>query len=206
MKSLGAAVGRAMVRGGWKGFRLFLRYPATISIAVLSLLALTSGYRIWRRGFPAALRIVPSLAICLILIIVIFLSRKKIRELTTGGISRGRGSLQRQIAQEVMEEGLSRGEVILKRGVEEARGAVSTVAEEVKADWEQLVKGKPTSGLVTLQRGRRCPSCGRILRMRARFCDGCGTPLPITCPRCGRTLRPKAKFCNGCGTPLPPVV
>ena len=205
-KSLGSGVGQAILRAGWKALRLFLRHPVTTTIVVLSLMALASAYRIWRSGFPAALRSVPSLAIYLILIVVILVCRKKIRELATGGLSTGRASLPRQVAKEVVAEGLSQGEAVLKREAEGAREALSTLAQEVKADWQQLVQDKPTFGAVTPQWGRRCPSCGRILRMRARFCDGCGAPLPTHCPHCGRTLRPKAKFCDGCGTPLHPVI
>lgn len=205
-KSLGSAVGRAVLRAGWKAVRLLFRHPVTIAVAVLSLLALTSAYRIWRSDFPAALRIVPGLAMYLVLIILILLSRKRIRQLTTGGIARSGASLQRQLAREVVEEGLSQGEAALKRGAQGARQALSALVEEVHADWERLVEGKPTFGVITPQRGRRCPSCGHTLRMRARFCDRCGTPLPTRCPHCSRTLRPKAKFCDGCGTPLRPAV
>lgn len=206
MKSLGSALGRALLHGGWKAFRLFLQHPAAITIAILSLLTFHSAFRIWRRGFPAAISILPSLATYLILIVVVSLLRKKIRTSASGAISRGRVSLQRHMAQEVMEKGRSRGEAALKRGAEELQGAMSTLAQEVKADWEGLVQRNTPSGLVSPQLGPRCPSCGRILRMGARFCDGCGMPLPTTCPRCGRTLRPKARFCDGCGSPIHPIV
>ncbi len=200
MKSVGRGFGKLTLKVSRGAIRFFLRHPIAVITAVLSLIILSLGYRMWRVGFPAAISSLPSLLLCLALIIVVLLARGKIREWTQTSASRGRAAVQKRIVKGVVQEGVSMGEAMLEKGAETAKEALATLSEEVKADWEHHV-AKPAPGR-TLPQARRCPFCGRFLRSGAKFCDGCGKPLPLTCPRCGRTLRPQAKFCDYCGTSL----
>lgn len=200
MKPLMRRFGKLILKAGWGTIRLFLKHPAAVVTTVLTLIALGLGYRMWRVGFPAAISSLPFLLLCVILIIVTLLARGKTRQWTQTSVSRGKAAAQKRIVRGIAQEGIDVGEVVLEKGAETAKGAVTTLTEEVKADWERYVaKLAPGS---TSPQASRCPHCGRFLRSGARFCDGCGKPLPLTCPRCGQTLRPAARFCDHCGTPL----
>ncbi len=195
MTKIGLKVGKLLLKGGWRAFLFFLRHPATVMIAILFLVALVLGYRAWQVGFPAAIPTLICLAFCLTFIIAIFLARRKIQRWLHASASRGRTAAQKQITRGIVEEGIDRGEVVLERGAEAAKGALSTLAEEVKTDWESFA-AKPCPAQPQTS---RCPFCHDLLRSGAKFCDRCGRPLWLACPRCGHLLRSGAKFCDHCG-------
>lgn len=173
--------------------RFCVTHPATFMMTILALIALALGYRAWRIGLPAAILTLTLLALCLILIAILFLTRRRIRRWIRTGTSRSRAAAQKRIARGMVQEGIERGEAKLERGVEAAKGALSNLAEEVKADWKRLVE-KPSSAPM---QAPCCPYCGRLLPPGAKFCDQCGKP--VVCPRCGHILRPEARFCEYCG-------
>lgn len=195
MTKIGLKAGKLFLRGGWRALRLFLRRPATVIIAILFLVALVLGYRAWRAGFSAAIPALIPLALCLILIITIFLARRKIERWALTSASRGRTAAQKRIARGMVQEGIDRGEAVLERGAEAAKGAFSTLTEEVKTDWERLAaKPHPPQSQPS-----RCPFCGHLLRSAAKFCDHCGRRLRLTCVQCSHLLRLGANFCDHCG-------
>lgn len=191
-------IGRAILKGGWQAFRLFLRHLATFMMAILFLIALLLGYRAWRAGFHGAIFTLIPLAFCLILITAIFFARRKIHRWVFTSASRSKAVAQKRIAKGMVQEGIDRGEAVLERGSETAQEALSTLAEEVKADWEHFVARPRTAQ----PQASSCPFCGHLLRPGAKFCDQCGRSLRLTCPRCGHLLRPGAKFCDHCGAPV----
>lgn len=204
MSSLGSALRRAAISLGSKAWNLFRRHPAATTMGILAVLALGTGYRMWREGFPGALGLLPSLAIYLGLFVAIWVARRKIRELAEGGLTKGSASVGKAVAREVVDEGVSRGGAILQRGVNGAKGALSSLAQEAKGGWEHRVEGKPRAPLLAARGVPRCRACGRSVRSGARYCDGCGAALPLTCPQCGRPLRGEARFCDGCGASAEP--
>ncbi|MDY6876735.1 MAG: zinc ribbon domain-containing protein [Chloroflexota bacterium] len=200
MKSIAGRCGKLIVRSGRRVLPFLTRHAIAITVVILVLVALGLVYRIWRLGIPAAVSSLAPLFLCLVLIVAVLFARGKIRQWMQTGVSRGQAAVRKHVVEEVVQEGIGRGEALLEKGVETAKGALTTLTGEVKADWEHHVTksapGRP------LPRASRCPSCGRFLRPGAKFCDGCGDPVLLTCPHCGRTLRPQAKFCDGCGTAL----
>jgi len=200
MKSIVGRCGKLIVRFGQRALPFLARHAVAIVVAILALITLGLGYRIWRVGLPAAASSLVTLFLCLVLIVVVLFARGKIRQWMQMSASRGKAAVRKRVVEEVVQEGIGRGEALLEKGAETAKGALTTLTEKVKADWQSHVT-KPAPGR-SLPRAPRCPSCGRFLRPGAKFCDGCGKPMLLTCPHCGRTLRPQAKFCDGCGTPL----
>lgn len=200
MKSIVGRCGKLIVRSGRRALPFLTRHAIAITVAILVLITLGLVYRIWRVGLPAAVSSLAPLFLCLVFIVVVLFARGKIRQWMQMSASRGKAAVRKRVVEEVMQEGIGRGDALLEKGVETAKGALTTLTEEVKADWEHHVT-KPAPAQ-PLPRASRCPSCGRFLRPGAKFCDGCGEPVLLTCPHCGRTLRPQAKFCDGCGTAL----
>jgi hypothetical protein len=191
MKSFTSRVRQAILR-------FLLHHWAGMLLVIFSLLALLTAYQMWRAGPVGALSFLPQLVICLILIVAVVVARRVVN-LGKGGLAKGAASLQTHVAKEAVQESLSQGQTVLKGKVEEAKGALSALGEEVKGDLQQLAGGQLARSPTMPQSAPRCPSCNRFVRAGAKFCDGCGAPLPATCPQCGRALRPQAKFCDGCG-------
>lgn len=196
-----------LLRSGWRVAGFLLRHLVTIVPVVLLLIALVLGYWAWRMGFPATMPIfvLIPLALCLILIVAIFLGRSKIRRWALASASRGQTGMQKRIAESLLQEGrekgqqvLQKGEEVLEKGVGAAKEALSSLAGEVQADWQRQVSGSTP----VVPQAPRCPACGYFVRPGAKFCDRCGTLLQLTCPKCGQTLRPQARFCERCGTPV----
>ena len=196
-----------------KGILLFLwRHWAPMLIAVLGLLAAWTGFRMWKVGFPDAMAKLPMLAVWLVLIVLVVVVRYALKRYTRAALERGKASLRKKVAQEVVQEGLSRaGGVVdegidragdvLEQGVEKAKATLADLSQEAKETWATQPLGQKDAGQVV---SLRCPSCGAPVRRGARFCANCGATLSPTCPHCGRRLRPGAKFCDGCGAPVRP--
>jgi len=190
--------------------RLLWRYWAPVAILILGLLVGWTGYQMWKVGFPAAMTRLPQMALYLALIMVILLIRYAIKRYAKTAIRKGKASLQKKVAKEVVEEGLSRaGDLVdegvgraadvVEKGVTAAKDAISDLGREVQDTWGKARRSESKSPAAL-----RCPSCGHAVRPGARFCAKCGAPLSPTCPKCGRKLRPGAKFCDGCGEVVRP--
>jgi len=188
---------RVLLRGGRRAFRLLLRYPAAIISTVLGLIAVGLGYRIWRLGFRNSLPSLSALLVCVLLIIVILLTRTRIRQFAQTSVSEGKTAVTKQVAKQAVRETAELAEDLLERGTASARGALDSLTAEVKSNWERVVD-RPALDPAS-PKAVRCPSCGAFVRSGARFCDGCGEPLPAACPQCHRSSRPGAKFCDHCG-------
>lgn len=188
MKRLFSRIGKAILR-------FLVRHWAGTLIVIFSLLTLLSAYQMWRAGPILTLSLLPQLVISIILLVGVIVVRQVVKGVTKGG------ALQTQVAKGVAQDILSRGQAVVEREVGEAKDALSSLAQDVKADLGRVVGGQPTTGTAVPPVAPRCPSCGRLVRAGAKFCDGCGAALLTTCPHCGRALRPGAKFCDGCGRP-----
>jgi hypothetical protein len=198
--SAGGKFGRTIWRGLRGTFRLVVRHPAAVLSTILGVVALVLGYRVWRVGWRTGLTSLLGLVVCLLLIVIILLTRSRIRQWTQRSSSEGKSALQKRVAKQAVREGVGMAEDLLEKGTEKAKGALDSLADEVKSDWESVV-GPPAAAQPTQQAGR-CPSCGSFVRSGARFCESCGEPLPLSCARCHRTSRPGARFCEHCGAPL----
>lgn len=199
--------GMFLLQNGWRVVSFLLRNLAAIVLVLLVLIALALGYWAWQMGFPATMpiSILIPLALCLILIVAILLGRRRIQRWALASAARGQASVQKRVAKRMVQEGrekgeeiLDKGEEILDKGVDTAKDALSTLASEVKADWQLHVAPSQSPQ----PQAPRCPTCGHPLRPGAKFCDRCGKPRQLTCPKCGQALRPQAKFCERCGTPV----
>ena len=196
------------------GFLRFLwRYWALLAIAILGLLAGWTGYQMWKTGFPAAMARLPLLVFYLALIVVILVIKYALKRYAKTAIKKGKASLQKKVAKEVVEESLDRaGDLMdqgmdragdaVQKGVSAAKDAISDLGREVQDTWGS--SHRPTFESSTTPQALRCPACGHAVRRGARFCAKCGAPLSPTCPKCGRKLRPGAKFCDGCGEVVRP--
>ena len=196
------------------GFLRFLwRYLAEVAIAVLGLLAGWTGYQMWKTGFPAAMARLPLLALYLALIVVILVIKYALKRYAKTAIKKGKASLQKKVAREVVGESLDRaGDLVnqgmdragdaVQKGVLAAKDAIGDLGREVQDTWGS--SRRPTFESSTALQALRCPSCEHAVRLGARFCAKCGARLRPTCPKCGRKLRPGAKFCDGCGEVVRP--
>jgi len=196
------------------GFLRFLwRCWAVVAIAILGLLAGWTGYQMWKTGFPAAMARLPLLVLYLALIVVILVIKYALKRYAKAAIKKGKASLQKKVAKEVVEESLGRaGDLVdqgmdragdaVQKGVSAAKDAIADLGREVQDTWGS--SRRPTFEPSTALRALRCPACGHGVRLGARFCAKCGAPLSPTCPRCSRKLRPGAKFCDGCGEVVRP--
>ena len=202
-KPLSSKFGRGFLRFLW-------RYWAPVAILILGLLAGWTGYQMWKVGFPAAMTRLPRLALYLTLIVVILVIKYALKRYAKTAIRKGKASLQKKVAKEVVEEGLSRaGDLVdegvdraadvVEKGVIAAKDAISDLGREVQDTWGESRRPASKSPVAL-----RCPSCGHVVRLGARFCAKCGAPLSPACPKCGRKLRPGAKFCDGCGEVVRP--
>jgi hypothetical protein len=180
-RSFGSRVRRAMLR-------LLLRCWAGVLILVLLLIGALTGYQMWRGGLFMAVSLLPQLVIILILIAAVLAVRHLIHLWQSGAIRRA------------LLESLGEGQTVLKGKVQEAKGVLSSLGDEVKENLGALVGSE--SARSSTSNAPRCPSCGRPTKAGSRFCDACGATLPSTCPKCGRPLRPQSKFCDGCGASL----
>lgn len=201
-------LGRGILRLAW-------RYWAPAAIAVFTLLAGWTGYQMWRADFPAAMTKLPWLALYLLLIVVVLLVKYALKHYARSAIRKGKASLQKKVAQEVAQEGLSRARDVVEKGVEraedalekgvaEAKQVVTSLGREAQDSWGGLTSGQKASTPSTQPCALRCSACGATIRPGARFCAKCGATLSPTCPKCGRKLRPGARFCDGCGEVVRP--
>ena len=196
------------------GFLRFLwRYWHLLTIAVFGLLAGWTGFQMWKVGFPAAMARLPRLLLFLALIVAILVIKYALKRYAKAALKRGKESLQKKIAKEVVEDGLSRAgdlvdqgmdraESVLKKGISATKDAISDLEREARDTWSS--SQRPAFNSSTSVQALRCRECGQALRPGARFCAKCGVVLSPTCPKCGRKLRPGAKFCDGCGEVLRP--
>jgi hypothetical protein len=172
----------------WAILRLLLRCWAGVLILVLLLIGALTGYQMWRGGLFLALSLLPQLVIIVILIAAVLAVRHLIHLWQSGAIRRA------------LLEGLGEGQTAIRGKVQEARGVLSSLGDEMKENLGALVGSEYARG--STSEGPHCPSCGRATKAGAKFCDACGAALLITCARCGRPLRPQAKFCDGCGAAI----
>jgi hypothetical protein len=159
---------------------------------VLLLIGALTGYQMWRGGLFVAVSLLPQLVIILILIAAVLAVRHLIHLWQSGAIRRA------------LLEGLGEGQTVLKGKVQEAKGVLSSLGDEVKENLGMIVGGESAHGSASVSGAPGCPSCGRPTKAGSKFCDACGATLPSTCAKCGRPLRPQAKFCDGCGASIRP--
>jgi len=184
-RSFGSRVRRGMLRLLW-------RFWAGALILVLLLLVALTGYQMWRGGLYLSLSLLPQLVTNLILIAAVLAVRHVIHLWQTGAIT------------QAMLESLGQGQAVLKDKMEVAKGALSSLTDEVKENLEMLVGTDSSHDAPFTTGALHCISCGRPVNTGARFCDACGAALFRACAKCGQSLRLQAKFCDGCGTPVGP--
>ena len=184
---------------GVRTLSFLFRHWAAILISALLILAVLTGYRMWRVGFPDAMSRADALIIYVALIPVVVVVRYGIGPYAITVISKRRASLQKKVAQDVLEQGRSQAKGMLNRGVQSAGGAYARFRKRARREWNSVTRRKPASNTMVAPSGRECPSCGRVVRSGAKFCDRCGTALAFSCPNCGRNLLPGSKFCDRCG-------
>lgn len=179
-RSFGSRVRRAMLR-------LLLRSWAGVLILVLLLIGGLTAYQMWLGGLMMIVSLLPQLVIILILIAAVLAVRHLVHLWQSGAIKRE------------LLQGLMEGQTLIKGKVQEAKGVLSSLGDEVNEHLGSLVGGDSAHTPVAVSSGPRCPSCGRPIRAGSKFCDACGATLPGTCVKCGRPLRAQAKFCDSCG-------
>ena len=111
MKSFFSRAGKAFLRLLW-------RHWAPVAIAILCLLALWTGYRMWCAGFPGAMTMLPRLITYLLLIIVGFLAKYAFKRWGKVAVAKGKEALRKQVAQEVVEQGREKRHIALQGHVQ----------------------------------------------------------------------------------------
>jgi predicted nucleic acid-binding Zn ribbon protein len=182
-RSFGSRVRRAMLR-------LLLRSWAGVLILVLLLIGVLTVYQMWLGGLVMIVSLLPQLVIILILIAAVLAVRHLVHLWQTGAIKRA------------FLESLGEGQTVIKGKVQQAKGVLSSLGDEMKENLGVLVGGDSVHSHAAVSGAAHCPSCGRPIKAGAQFCDACGAALPSTCAKCGRPLRPQAKFCDGCGAAI----
>jgi hypothetical protein len=177
---------------GFKGafVRFLLRHWAGPLIMLLLMLVALTAYQMWRGGLFMALSLLPQLVTTLLLIGAVLAIRRVI-ELWKAGFFR-----------QALQDSLSQGQVVLRTKVDAAKGALSSLGQEMKENLEDLVGAEAPQKGAPPPSAARCPSCNRFVKPGARFCEACGKPMLATCPQCGHPIRSQAKFCESCGTSL----
>ncbi|MDI7276810.1 MAG: zinc ribbon domain-containing protein [Anaerolineae bacterium] len=166
--------------------RLLLRHWTAALVALFSLLALATLYQMWRAGLVGALSLLPQLAICLAVIIVVLVARRAVDQLVRASVVRSAASSAER-AKSALAARLA--------GLGPAGGRLSAAEARVRDYWNDLQAGSRAPR----QEPPRCPACSRYVRVGARFCQNCGAAQPFLCPQCGRPLRAQARYCDGCG-------
>ena len=77
--SAASKLGSALWKGAKGAFRLLVTRPATVISSILAVLALILGCKVWRVGLRAGWSSLLGLVVCLLAIVVILLSRGRLR-------------------------------------------------------------------------------------------------------------------------------
>jgi membrane protein implicated in regulation of membrane protease activity len=188
---------RFVAKGAKVMFRLMWRHVATLVIGCLSILALLTGYSMWKAGLPDGYLKLPWLVALLGSILAIVAYKRYGRRWVKATTKRVRNEVKKQVAKELVQRDKHRKAI--DKGVEVAKEAVAGMTRKVKEESERMVSSLRADPPRVTPRLTQCPACHRQIQPGDAFCEGCGAEIAAYCSKCGARLCPGARFCEVCG-------